>query len=136
METTVVELTTARAEERWQEQQRGRMLATLSAHLSAATARLLELVWKLHEKGDSDDLPRFLAYRCGITGREAREHVRVAEVLQELPAIRAAFSRGELILTRLRPEVRSTMTCSTRGSTTRRSTQAGCNRAVTRQVSD
>ena len=31
-------------------------LASLSAHLSAATARWLELVWEMREQGDSSDL--------------------------------------------------------------------------------
>jgi hypothetical protein len=116
METTVLEMTRATAEERWQEQQRREdELATLSAHLSAATARWLELVWTLHEEGDSDDLPRFLAYRCGITGREAREFVRVAETLQELPAIRAAFSRGELTFTKVRALTRVATSSSEEG---------------------
>ena len=43
-----------------------------------------------------------LAWRCGITGREAREYLRVAEALQELPATRAAFARGELTFTKVR----------------------------------
>ena len=77
-------------------------LATLSAQLSAATARWLERVWQFREARISDDLPGFLAWRCGITGREAREYVRVAEALQELPAIRAAFGRGELTFTKVR----------------------------------
>ena len=41
-------------------------------------------------------------WRCGITGREAREFLRVAEALQELPAIRAAFAQGELTLSKVR----------------------------------
>ena len=77
-------------------------LASLSAHLSAATARWLELVWEMREEGDSSDLQAFVAWRCGITGREARELLRVAEALQELPAIRAAFRRGELTFTKVR----------------------------------
>ncbi len=77
-------------------------LACLSAHLSAATARWLELVWELQELGDSSDLRGFLAWRCGITGREAREFLRVAEALRELPAIRAAFARGELTFSKVR----------------------------------
>jgi hypothetical protein len=77
-------------------------LATLSAHLSAATARWLELVWEMREQGDSDDLRAFVAWRCGITGREAREFLRVAEALQELPVTRAAFGRGELTFTKVR----------------------------------
>jgi Domain of unknown function (DUF222)/HNH endonuclease len=102
MQTTIVK-TREQAEERWRERlRREDDLATLSAHLSAATARLIELVWQLHDEGDSDDLARFLSWRCGITGREAREYVRVAEALQELPATRAAFSRGELTFTKVR----------------------------------
>jgi hypothetical protein len=77
-------------------------LASLSAHLSAATARWLELVWEVREQGDSSDLQAFLAWRCGITGREAREFLRVAEALQELPATRAAFGRGELTFSKVR----------------------------------
>jgi len=77
-------------------------LATLAAHLSAATARFVERVREFHEERISDDLAGFLAYRCGITGREAREYVRVAEALQQLPATRAAFARGELTFTKVR----------------------------------
>ena len=102
-------------EERWSEQQRrDDELAALSAHLSAATARWLELVWELYERGDiDDDLGRYIAFRCGITGREAREYVRVAEALQELPATRAAFSRGELTFTKVRALTRvATASCA------------------------
>jgi len=77
-------------------------LASLSAHLSAATARWLELVWEMQEEGDSGDLQAFLAWRCGVTGREAREFLRVAEALRELPATRAAFARGELTFSKVR----------------------------------
>jgi hypothetical protein len=78
-------------------------LATLAAHINAATARWLELVWAFQEEGCCvDEVARWLAFRCGITGREAREHVRVAGALQQLPAIRAAFSRGELTFTKVR----------------------------------
>jgi len=103
METTIVETTTARAEERWQEQQRrDDELATLSAHLSAATARWLELAWELREDGDIDDPARYLAFRYGITAREAHEYLRVGEALQELPATRAAFARGEVTYSKAR----------------------------------
>jgi hypothetical protein len=115
-ETTVGEIANARAEDRWREQLRCEdELATLSAHLSAATARWLELVWELHEQGESEDLPRFLAYRCGITPREASEYVRVAGALQGLPAIRAAFSRGELTFTKVRSLTRVATASSEQG---------------------
>jgi hypothetical protein len=77
-------------------------LASLSAHLSAATARWLELVWEMREEGDSSDLQAFVAWRCGVTGREAREFLRVAEALQGLPLTRAAFARGELTFSKVR----------------------------------
>jgi hypothetical protein len=103
MQTTIVEKTKERAEERWRERiRREDELATLAAHLNAATARLVQLVWELHEEGGSDDPSGFLAYRCGITRREAREYLRVAEALQELPATRGVFSRGELTFTKVR----------------------------------
>ena len=120
METTLAvvaadaELERAR-EERWREEERRvDELAALSAHLSAATARWLELVWELCEAG-SDDPARFVAFRCGITVREAREYLRVAEALQGLPATRAAFARGELTLTKVRALTRVATASSEEG---------------------
>jgi hypothetical protein len=102
METTV-EMTRELVEERWREsERRDGELAALSAHLNAATARWLELAWELRERGEVDDPGRYLAFRCGITVREAREYLRVGEALRELPLIRAAFSRGELTYTKVR----------------------------------
>jgi hypothetical protein len=90
-------------------------LASLSAHLSAATARWLEVVWEMSEQGDCNDLLRFLAWRCGITLREAREFLRVAEALQELPATRAAFARGEVTFTKVRALTRVATASSEEG---------------------
>ena len=84
---------------RWQaRQQLVQELATLSAHLNAATARWLELALQVRRQGGAgwDDFGCWLAWRCGIPTREAREYLRVAEALEELPALRAAFQRGEL----------------------------------------
>ncbi len=102
METTIETIGEGVATREAATEQRVDELASLSAHLSAATARWLELVWEMHEQGDSSDLQAFVAWRCGITGREAREFLRVAEALQELPATRAAFGRGELTFTKVR----------------------------------
>lgn len=88
-------------EERWQdEQRRVDELAELSAHLNAATARFLELMFEFCQA--SNDPLAFVAYRFGLTRREAREALRVAEALQELPVLRAAFGRGELSFTKVR----------------------------------
>jgi hypothetical protein len=101
-ESTPAGLAEARQEVWVNQQHREDELATLSAHLSAATARWLELVWEMHERGDSCDLGSFIAWRCGITRRETTEYLRVAESLQELPMTRAAFARGELTFTKVR----------------------------------
>ncbi len=106
----------AQAQERWQEDRRAEDgLATLSAHLTAATARFVELAWEFSEQVDSDDFAGWLGYRCGITRREAREYMRVAEALQELPAIRAAFSRGALTFTKVRALTRVATAASEEG---------------------
>jgi hypothetical protein len=106
----------AQAQERWREERRAEdELATLSAHLSAATARFVELAWKVREQVDSDDFAGWLGYRCGITKREARGFVRVAEALQELPAIRAAFARGALTFTKVRALTRVATAASEEG---------------------
>jgi hypothetical protein len=103
MEATIGEAAIAGARERWvEEQRRVDELAVLSAHVSAATARFVELVAELREVGDIDEFPRFVAYRFGITTREAREYLRVAEALRELPVIRAAFARGEVTFSKVR----------------------------------
>ena len=80
-------------------------LASLSAHLSAGMARWLELLGEFDRRlgwlawgGCS----RWLAWRCGLDGRTAREHVRVARALGGLPLIRAAFGRGELSYAKVR----------------------------------
>jgi hypothetical protein len=44
----------------------------------------------------------WLAWRCGLTPRSAREHVRVARRLGELPLIHDAFARGELSYAKVR----------------------------------
>jgi Domain of unknown function (DUF222) len=44
----------------------------------------------------------WLAWRCGLTPRTAREHVRIARCLRELPLIRAAFRRVELSYAKVR----------------------------------
>ncbi len=93
------------ADEEWSLQDLEDELATLSAHLSAGMARWLELL------GEFDlrlgwlawgGCSRWLAWRCGLDGRTAREHVRVARALGGLPLIRAASGRGELSYAKVR----------------------------------
>jgi hypothetical protein len=82
-------------------------LATLAAHLYAGTCRWLELLGELDRRGGwaaegSGSCAAWVAWRCGLTARAAREHVRVARRLLELPATRAAFARGEVSYAKVR----------------------------------
>jgi Domain of unknown function (DUF222)/HNH endonuclease len=82
-------------------------LATLAAHLYAGTCRWLELVGELDRRGGwaaegSGSCAAWIAWRCGLTPRAAREHVRVARRLRELPGTRAAFAQGEMSFAKVR----------------------------------
>ena len=79
-------------------------IASLAAHVNAATARWLELALSFRDEGGAagDDFASWLAFHCGISAREAPEYLRVGEALQELPLTPAAFSKGELTFTKVR----------------------------------
>jgi hypothetical protein len=80
-------------------------IATLASHIYAGTCRWLELVAELDRRascGECSTTAEWLAWRCALSPRAAREHVRVARALEELPLIHAAFSRGELSYAKVR----------------------------------
>jgi hypothetical protein len=79
-------------------------IATLASHIYAGTCRWLELVAELDRRGGFSGctVAQWLAWRCALTPRAAREHVRVARSLAELPLIHDAFARGELSYAKVR----------------------------------
>jgi len=79
-------------------------LACLAAHIYAGTCRWLELVAEVDRRNKlvGCTCAQWLAWRCGLTPRTAREHVRIARSLGGLPAIRAAFARGQLSFAKVR----------------------------------
>jgi Domain of unknown function (DUF222) len=82
-------------------------IATLASHIYAGTCRWLELVGELDRRGGftesgSGPCAEWLAWRCALAPRAAREHVRVARRLPELPLIHAAFGSGELSYAKVR----------------------------------
>jgi hypothetical protein len=82
-------------------------LATLAAHLYAGTCRWLELVAELDRRGrwtetGARSCAEWIAWRCALTPRSAREHVRVARCLEQLPSTHASFARGELSYAKVR----------------------------------
>jgi hypothetical protein len=82
-------------------------LATMAAQLYAGTCRWLELVAELDRRSGwavagVRSCAEWLAWRCALTPRAAREHVRVARSLGELPLTHAWFARGELSYAKVR----------------------------------
>jgi hypothetical protein len=82
-------------------------LATMAAQLYAGTCRWLELVAELDRRSGwvvagVRSCAEWLAWRCALTPRAAREHVRVARSLEELPLTHAGFARGELSYAKVR----------------------------------
>ncbi len=82
-------------------------ITTLYAHINAATARLLDLIAEFDAvAGYADDgalsTAHWLGWACGIGPTAAREKVRVARALQELPEIRAAFQAGTVSYSKVR----------------------------------
>ena len=77
----------------------GDEIATLAAHLHAATYRLLTLIAEFDrlrgwEPGGHRSCVHWLAFRTGIDLGAAREKVRAARALSELPQISASMARG------------------------------------------
>ena len=84
----------------------GDEIAELSAHLDAATARLLELIREFDAGGGWNhgfrSCAHWLAWRVGMDLGAARERVRVARVLGALPRLADALARGELSYAKVR----------------------------------
>jgi Domain of unknown function (DUF222) len=82
-------------------------LATLAAQLNAGTCRWLELVGEYDRRGawreqGCGSCAEWLAWRCAVAPRSAREHVRVARRLPELARTHALFAHGELSYAKVR----------------------------------
>jgi hypothetical protein len=84
-----------------------REITELAAHIHAATCRWLGLVAEFDRRDGwaawgCKSCAHWLSYTCALGSGAAREHVRVARRLEELPRIRAAFGRGELSYSQVR----------------------------------
>jgi Domain of unknown function (DUF222) len=84
----------------------GDEIAELSAHLDAATARLLALIREFDERAGWNtgflSCAHWLAWRVGLDLGAARERVRVARALGALPLLAAALARGEVSYSKVR----------------------------------
>jgi len=106
METGVV-LGQEREARDWPLELLEREIGQLAAHIHAATARWLLLVAEYDRREGwaewgCKSCAQWLSHTCGLAPSAAREHLRVARRLPELPLIRAAFLRGELSYSKVR----------------------------------
>ena len=87
----------------------GDHIAELSARIQAATYELLELIREFDaENGWSGCLScaQWLSWRTGLAPGPAREHVRVARALGELPKLSDAMRRGRISYSKVRAVTR------------------------------
>jgi 5-methylcytosine-specific restriction endonuclease McrA len=84
----------------------GDEIAELSAHVEAATARLLDLIRDFDARGGWNtgfrSCAAWLSWRVGLDLGAAREKVRVAHALGTLPRLAQALARGELSYAKVR----------------------------------
>ncbi len=84
----------------------GEEIAALAARIEAATYELLVLIREFDEKEGWNcgflNCARWLSWRIGLAPGAARERVRVARALGELPLISEAMKRGELSYSKVR----------------------------------
>ena len=82
-------------------------VSTLAAHIHAATYRLLVLIAELDRREvwaaqGALSCAHWLSWACGIDTHTAREKVRVARALTELPLLSDALAKGELGYSKVR----------------------------------
>jgi hypothetical protein len=94
-----------------QAQQLGEQITQLCSHIYAAEARLLTLIREFDDKKCWAEqgfcsCAHWLNFKCGIGMNAAREKVRVARALADLPKIDKGLSKGELSYSKVRAMTR------------------------------
>ena len=82
-------------------------ICELAGHLTAATCRFLVLLGDFDARRgwacwDMSSCAAWLSWKCQMTSGTAREHVRVARALRDLPVLRAEFAAGRLSYAKVR----------------------------------
>src|SRR6516165_61794 len=82
-------------------------ICELAGHLAAATCRFLVLLGDFDTRRgwaswEMTSCAAWLSWKCQMSSHTAREHVRVARALRELPVIRAEFGAGRLSYAKVR----------------------------------
>src|SRR2546422_11058689 len=88
----------------------GDEIAEMSAHLEAATARLLDRIREFDAREGWNtgfrSCAAWLSWRVGVDLGAARERVRVARALGTLPRLAGALARGEISYAKVRAVTR------------------------------
>jgi hypothetical protein len=84
-----------------------RAIVNLSARINASTYELLVLIREFDERAgwlawELESCSQWLHWRCDLSRSAAREKVRVAHALKDLPEISIAFSEGTLSYSKVR----------------------------------
>ncbi len=82
-------------------------ICELAGHLTAATCRFLVLLGDFDARRgwadwDMNSCAAWLSWKCQMSSGTAREHVRVARALRDLPVIRGEFGAGRLSYAKVR----------------------------------
>jgi hypothetical protein len=82
-------------------------ICELAGHLAAATCRFLVLLADFDARRgwaswEMNSCAQWLSWKCQLSSGTAREHVRVARALQDLPVIRAQFAAARLSYAKVR----------------------------------
>src|SRR5690349_15386727 len=79
-------------------------ICELAGHLAAATCRFLVLLadFDARRGWEMGSCAQWLSWKCQMSSGTAREHVRVARALRDLPVIRARFAAGRLSYAKVR----------------------------------
>ena len=99
----------------------GDQIAELAARIAAATGELLALIREFDARNGWEGFAscaEWLSWRTGLAPGAAREHVRVARALAELPLLRDALGRGAVSYSKVRavtawPRPRPSRRCAT-----------------------
>ena len=82
-------------------------ICEIAGHLTAATCRFLILLADFDDRRgwaswDMNSCAEWLSWKCQMSSGAAREHVRVARALRELPVIREQFAAARLSYSKVR----------------------------------
>ncbi|MFV0532031.1 MAG: DUF222 domain-containing protein [Cumulibacter sp.] len=85
----------------------GAQISAGASKVARTTAAWVEMVGQFDARGGAfqmwmDSTAQWLAYACSMSAGTAREHVRIARALREMPLIAAAFGDGLLSFSKVR----------------------------------